>query len=90
MNSERKPLDFAALDEFKPKNPTSNITERKKIDKMVAFPSREQSDDAQINIKTSTAILNRFRTMAKQNRYHHGAFLEVLMNAFEQGQGITK
>ncbi|WP_336294016.1 hypothetical protein [Bartonella sp. CB169] len=45
---ERKPLDFADLDDFKPRKARSPIkaTERKEIDRAVAFPSREQLDEA--------------------------------------------
>ncbi|MCZ2329030.1 hypothetical protein [Bartonella sp. F02] len=88
MHSERKPLDFATLDDFQPRKSVSNAhhTERKEIDKTAAFPSREQSDDSQINIKASTVTINRFRAMAKKDRYRHGEFLEILMDFYEKGK----
>ncbi|CAK00490.1 hypothetical protein [Bartonella tribocorum] len=87
MSTERKPLNFSELDDFKPRQAKSalNTVERKEIDKAVTFPSREQSDEAQINIKASIAIINRFKYMAKKERYRHGDFLEILMNAYKQG-----
>jgi len=89
MSNERKTLDFGDLDEFEPRAPAAapNRAEQKAIDKTSSFPSRERSDDDQINIKTSAAILDRFRRMAKAERYKHGEFLEVLMNAYEEGRG---
>lgn len=86
MNSERKTLDFTTLDDFKPRKSimTSRITERKQIDKTAAFPSREQSEDSQINIKANINTIARFRTMAKQDRYRHGEFLEILIDFYEQ------
>ncbi|EJF82516.1 hypothetical protein [Candidatus Bartonella washoeensis] len=86
MSKERKPLDFPDLDDFQPRKTLSNLdtAKRKEIDKVSAFPSREQVDDAQINIKASLTIINRFKLMAKQERYRHGDFLEILMNAYKQ------
>ncbi|GAA5109665.1 MULTISPECIES: hypothetical protein [Bartonella] len=86
MSTERKPLNFSELEDFKPRQAksSSNIVERKELDRAITFPSREQSDEAQINIKTSIAIINRFKSMAKRERYRHGDFLEILMNAYEQ------
>nr|WP_015060447.1 hypothetical protein [Bartonella sp. TT0105]ADN97100.1 hypothetical protein [Bartonella sp. TT0105] len=86
MSTERKPLNFSELNDFKPRQAKSsfNTVERKEIDRATTFPSREQSDEAQINIKTSVAIINRFKLMAKQERYRHGDFLEILMNAYKQ------
>ncbi|WP_273758930.1 hypothetical protein [Bartonella sp. AU55XJBT] len=86
MSTERKPLNFSDLEDFKPRQAKSTFStvERKEIDRAVTFPSREQSDESQINIKTSITIINRFKSMAKRERYRHGDFLEILMNAYEQ------
>ncbi|WP_375612421.1 MULTISPECIES: hypothetical protein [unclassified Bartonella] len=86
MSTERKPLNFSELDDFKPRQTQSslNIVQRKEIDKAAAFPSREQSVEIQLNIKASVNIINRFKLMAKQERYRHGDFLEILMNAYKQ------
>lgn len=88
MTTERKPLDFGDLDEFQPRPKNERAkpqeAERKAIDQVAGFPSREREDEAQMNIKASDAILTRFRTMAKAERYKLGEFLEILMNAYER------
>ncbi|GAA4664409.1 hypothetical protein [Bartonella pachyuromydis] len=86
MNEERKPLDFSALDDFQPRKSVSSLQtiNRKEIDKAAAFPSREQLDETQINIKASMVIIDRFRSMAEKERYRHGEFLEILMDTYEQ------
>ena len=50
------------------------------------FPSREPSDEAQLNIKLPRAEAARFRRLAKANRYTLGAFLTLLMDGYE-GRG---
>lgn len=89
MTTERKPLDFGDLDDFDtrpkaaPQPAESRAAERKAVDQMAAFPSRERSDEAQMNIRASAPVLNRFREMAKRERYKLGAFLEIMMDAYE-------
>lgn len=87
MTNTRKPLDFGSLDDFetrpKPQS-TPRPATQKAVDRLAAFPSREAADDAQMNIKASAATLDRFRTMAKAERYKHGEFLEILMDAYER------
>ena len=83
MSNGRKSLD---IDDFQPRPQVAshNTQENKKaVDKISNFPSREASEDAQINIKASNDALDRFRTLAKAERYRHGEFLEVLMDAYE-------
>ncbi|WP_273755768.1 hypothetical protein [Bartonella sp. MM73XJBT.G] len=67
MSTERKTLDFSELDEFKPRQAKTalNTVECKEIDRAVTFPSREQSDESQINIKASIAIIKRFKSYGK-------------------------
>jgi hypothetical protein len=92
MAGERKTLDFEGLDDFAPRSPvaTPPQAERKAVDQVAAFPSRERPDEAQMNIKAPAAILERFRRMAKKERYKHGEFLEILMDAYEgRGGGGT-
>jgi CHAD domain-containing protein len=85
ISGERKTLDFGSLDEFEPRQKTTPLPlERKAVDQATAFPSREREDEAQMNIRASGAVLNRFRQMAKGERYKLGAFLEILMNHYEQ------
>jgi hypothetical protein len=85
----RQSLNFDDLDEFTPRTPTPAPAAdvRKAVDQTAAFPSRERPDDAQMNIKASAATLVRFRQMAKKERYKHGEFLEILMDAYERGRG---
>ena len=90
MSTERKPLDFGDLDEFEPrpaapqKARTKPAADKKAVDEIAAFPSRESSDEGQMNIRASESVLDRFRVMAKADRYTYGAFLEILMDAYEQ------
>ena len=85
MTGERKGLSFDNLDDFQPRpKPTAAPAATKKaVDKTASFPSREQPDDAQINIKAATVTLDRFRALAKAERYRHGEFLDILMDAYE-------
>lgn len=85
MDGERKSLNFEELEGFsprpKPSFPQGGHT--KDIDNVSVFPSRERMDEAQMNIKASNAVVNRFRHLARKERYRHGEFLEILMNAYE-------
>ncbi len=89
MESSRKPLDFGGLEDFDVTPPPARPAAfsapkpvKKAIDKVASFPSREASEDSQMNIKASADILERFRQMAKKERYKHGEFLQVLMDAY--------
>ena len=90
MVGERNKLNFGNLDDlddFKPRSDRSTVpsisVDKKAVDKIASFPVREQSDDAQINIKAPIFTLDRFRTLAKSERYRHGEFLDILMDAYE-------
>lgn len=85
MPGERKALDFNGLDDFEPRkrDKIAPIEERKAIDKISTFPSRERSDEGQINIRAPSDVLQRFRQMAKKERYTLGAFLEILMKSYD-------
>ncbi len=89
MTGQRRSLDFGELDGFTPRpKPTAPAAaERKAVDQAAAFPSRERADDAQMNIKAPAATLARFRQLAKSERYRHGEFLEILMDAYESRAG---
>lgn len=89
MESSRKPLDFGGLEDFEVTPPAARPAAfsvpkpvKKAIDKVASFPSREASEDSQMNIKAPADILERFRLMAKKERYKHGEFLQVLMDAY--------
>ena len=86
--TDRKSLDFGDLDDFKPrpKAKTTNSSlpiAMKAVDRVAGFPSREALDEGQLNIKASTDVLDRFKAMAKAERYKYGDFLEILMNSYE-------
>lgn len=90
MTGGRKPLDFGSLDDFDNPKPSrietevfAPVDEKKAVDRVSAFPSRERSDDAQINIRAPSDVLHRFRAMAKKERYTLGAFLEILMDSYD-------
>lgn len=85
MMTDRKALDFGGLDDFEPRRKPQAVSPatQKAIDRVAGFPSREAGEDSQINIKASRVVLERFKTMAKAERYKHGEFLQVLMDAYE-------
>lgn len=90
MSGERQALDMGeldTLDDFAPRARAgkSRPAAKKAVDRMASFPSREAREDAQINIKASAATLDRFRAMAKAERYRHGEFLEILMDSYDGG-----
>lgn len=81
-------MDIEGLDDFTPKKPKQPSAEVKKaVDKVANFPSREASGTAQMNITGDKAVLDRFDRMCKEDRRSRHAMLEILMNAFEEGQG---
>ena len=84
MTGERRTLDLYGLDDFGPRpvarRPSKAV--EKAVDRLSAFVSREQADEEQINIRASAETLHRFRSLAKAERYRHGQFLEILMNAY--------
>lgn len=75
-----------ALDDFAPrKGREGDLAEsRKAIDTVSAFPSREASPDAQLNLKGPKHILDRFKAMCKADRRPYYDMLEILMDEFEQ------
>ena len=84
MTSSRTNLPIDDLGDFKPRGQAqSTATIQKNIEKISSFPSRESGTEGQINIKTDNEILERFRDLAKANRYRHGEFLAILLDAFE-------
>ena len=76
------------LDDFAPRVPASSgqggAPENKKaIDAISSFPSREASLDAQLNLKGPKHILDRFKAMCKSDRRPYYDMLEILMDEFE-------
>jgi hypothetical protein len=86
MVTERKALDLGSLEEFQPRDQSSvpKRVDQKAVDQVSAFPSREAPPDDQINIKAPSATLDRFKRMAKAERYKYGEFLDRLMDAYEK------
>lgn len=85
----RRELDLDKLKGFGASStkPTSNVkppasgatdwTER------AGFPSREPVDDTTLTIRLPRVQAHRYRHLAKADRYTLGAFLEILMDAYE-------
>ncbi len=91
MNDERRTLDLYGLDGFTPRPQADRppqVIDKRAIDNASAFPSRERVDDDQLNIRAPASVLGRFRRMAKAERYKHGEFLEVLINAYAERGGV--
>lgn len=84
---ERKALnmDFDDLSDFEPK-PASSSHEalKRSVDSISSFPSRESSEDGQLNMKGRKVVLNRFKAMCKEDRRSYVDMLEILMNRFEE------
>lgn len=93
MSGDRSKLQMPKLgddlDDFAPKPAAaSSIEAKKEVDKVSNFPSREAAIEGQLNMKGSKAILDRFKTMCKDDRRSYVAMLEILMDKFEgKGQG---
>tara|TARA_R110002124_G_scaffold126339_3_gene285859 strand:- start:497 stop:778 length:282 start_codon:yes stop_codon:yes gene_type:complete len=86
MNTERKTLSMDDLEDFQPRppRPSAAKTERKAVQAIASFPSREASQEDQLNIKGSKATLDRFRALRKAERYPYAILLDMLMDAYEK------
>jgi hypothetical protein len=87
--SARKALDFGGLDDFQPSRPIERPEvavdeQRRVVDRASAFPSREAEAEGQLNIRAPNDMLTRFKAAAKKDRYTYGAFLEILLNSYEE------
>lgn len=58
---------------------------RKAIDAVSRFPSREASQDGQLNLKGPQHVLDRFKAICKADRRAYYDMLEILMDRYEQG-----
>lgn len=74
------------LDDFAPRKSTNGpaVETRRVIDQNSAFPSREASPDAQLNLKGPRNILERFKTMCKEDRRAYYDMLNILMDHYEK------
>lgn len=91
MTQHRQSLEFD-LDDFAPRAPADTpaavrLPDRKAVEKVASFPSREAPDDDQLNIKGPKAVLDRFRALRKSERYKYADLLEFMMDAYEEKQG---
>ncbi len=56
---------------------------RRAVDAASAFPSREAATDGQLNLKGPRHVLDRFRTLCKEDRRAYYDMLEILMDRYE-------
>ena len=86
--NDRASLDIVgidALDDFAPAQKKQNTKAKKKaVDSVSAFPSRESSPDAQMNLKGPQHIIERFKAMCKDDRRPYYDMLEILMDEFDR------
>ena len=90
MTGERKALAIPSLSDdlvdFAPRTkhvePTTQH-QRAVVDTHSAFPSREASEDAQLNLKGPKRILDRFKSICKADRRPYYDMLEILLDAYE-------
>lgn len=89
MNTERKTLAMDDLEDFQPRSPRPATVqaERKAVEAIATFPSREASNEDQLNIKGPKATLDRFRRLRKAERYPYVILLDMLMDAYESRKG---
>jgi len=81
----RNRLNFADLDEFKPRpGPTSPPDGREAMDRALSFPSREGVVEGQINIKGSARDIERFRAIAKRDGLRLIGLLRRALDAYER------
>ncbi|MEM6900458.1 MAG: hypothetical protein AAF583_11865 [Pseudomonadota bacterium] len=79
-------MDFDDLSDFEPKvAPRRQETVKRSVDSVSGFPSREASEDGQLNMKGRKAVLDRFKGMCKDDRRSYVDMLEILMDRFEKG-----
>ncbi len=90
MEGDREKLDMNLddLNDFEPRATQKAQGKLKhEVDRVSHFPSRESSEDAQLNMKGRKAVLNRFKATCKKDRRSYVDMLEILMDCFEEGQG---
>lgn len=79
-------MDFDDLSDFEPKAASKpQETVKRSVDSMSGFPSREASEDGQLNMKGRKAVLDRYKAMCKEDRRSYVDMLEILMDRFEEG-----
>lgn len=76
------------LDDFAPRHGAGqgaavSAPDARAVDRISAFPSREAASDLQLNMKGPRPVIERFKTMCREDRRSYHAMLEILMNHFE-------
>jgi len=99
---EMPSFDAADLDDFAPRpkapKPAEALAEpaaarrapkadKRAIDAVSRFPSREGPTEGQLNLKGPLPILERFRAMCKEDRRAYYDMLEILMDRYEGTKG---
>lgn len=75
------------LDDFAPRTGQGARpaeSDRKAVDRVASFPSREPASDVQMNLRGPREIIDRFKTMCKEDRRPYYQMLEILMDEFER------
>lgn len=84
-----KPLDKSRLGKFEPTAHQPDPTPDPK-----PWPSREPQSDLEkknepLSMRGPKSVIDRFKKMAKDDRYAQWEFLEILMDRFEQTGGFN-
>lgn len=94
MSGDRKSIDIPdfedELTDFKPRRKErvgepapKAVVEKKAVDAVSSFPSREASAEGQLNLKGPLHILNRFKALCKDDRRAYYDMLQILMDRYE-------
>lgn len=76
-------MDFDDLSDFEPKASKPPADVKRSVDSVSEFPSREASEDGQLNMKGRKVVLSRFKAMCKDDRRSYVDMLEILMDRFD-------
>lgn len=87
MDNDRKALDIPDLDDFAPRPrqaPAVKDEVRKRVDTQASFPSREASNDGQLNMKGPREVFERFKALCKEERRPYYEMLSIMMDRFDE------
>lgn len=94
MSGDRKSIEMPSFDDdmsdFQPRartragaKPARATLEKKAVDAVSSFPSREAPAEGQLNLKGPLHVLNRFKAMCKEDRRAYYDMLQILMDRYE-------
>lgn len=94
MSGDRKSISIPDFDDdmsdFTPRKrsgagegPPKVAQEKKAVDAVSSFPSREAPSEGQLNLKGPLHILNRFKALCKDDRRAYYDMLQILMDRYE-------